>query len=128
MGGINIAHILTQLPTNMQTAKLVLQPMNNITQVRTTLNRLNKKIIRDEIIFDKNKYYHIIVAVSGKQKLTIDQIRCGAITEDYRSDDYQRWLNYKINKVRTIVNGVDPQNPKYSELCEYLNALCKCKF
>lgn len=128
MGGLNITHILTELPQDMQNAKLVLQPMNNITQVRMALNKLGKKIIRDEIVFDKNKYYHIIVAISGKQKLTLNQIRCGAITEDYRSADYQRWLNYKINKVRTIVSGVSPDNPRYDELCDYLNALCKCKF
>ena len=128
MGGINISHILSALPDCAKDAKLILQPMNNITQVRTALNKLGKKIIRDEIIFDKNKYYHIIVAVNGEQTLTLNQIRCGVVTEDYRSADYQRWLNKKLEKVRTIIAGVSPDNPRYEELCDYYDALCKCKF
>ncbi len=128
MGGINISNILNAMPKLSQDARLILQPMNNITLVRKTLNSLNKTIIRDEIIFDKNKYYHIIVAQNGKQKLTKQQIRCGAVTEDYRSDDYQRWLELKVKKVQAIINVISPKNEKYPELNEYLNDLNKCKF
>ena len=128
MGGINISNILNAMPKLSQDARLVLQPMNNITLVRKTLNSLNKTIIRDEIVFDKNKYYHIIVAKNGKQKLTKQQIRCGAVTEDYRSADYQRWLELKVKKVQAIINAISKDNEKYPELNEYLNDLNKCKF
>jgi len=128
MGGINISHILAGLTPAQKQARLVLQPMNNITQVRVALGQLGKKIIRDEIVFDKNKYYHIIVAVDGGQKLSLNQIRCGAVIEDYRSPDYQRWLTLKINKVRNIISCISPDNDRYAEFCDYLDALCKCKF
>ena len=128
MGGINISNILKAMPKSSDNARLILQPMNNITMVRKTLNNLNKAIIRDEIIFDKNKYYHIIVAQNGKQKLTKQQVRCGAVTEDYRSADYQKWLDLKIKKVESIINGIPKDNEKYPEFIEYLNDLKKCKF
>ena len=92
------------------------------------LNKLGFKITRDEIIYDTKKYYHIICAKQGKQTLTKDQIRCGAVVEDYRSKEYQKWLQQKIAKVTNIVSGVSPQNEKYAELCEYLQALKKCVF
>lgn len=128
MGGINISQILENMPQNCKNAKFVLQPMNNITVVRKTLNKLGFRIVRDEIIFDNKKYYHILCAKQGKQKLTLDQIRCGAVLEDYRSKDYQKWLQQKIAKVTNIISGVNPQNEKYAELCEYLSALKKCVF
>lgn len=128
MGGQTICNILENLPQHLKHARLVLQPMNNPTFVRKTLNKLGKRLTRDEIVFDKNKYYHILCAEEGKQVLSQHQIRCGAITEDYRSADYQKWLGLKIAKVTKILEGIDPQNPRYSEMSDYLQSLKKCIF
>ena len=128
MGGINISQILENMAPSLKKASFILQPMNNITVLRKTLNKLGMKINRDEIIFDKKKYYHIICASEGNQKLTLQQIRCGAVTEDYRTEEYQKWLKQKIEKVEKIVAGVSPTNEKYAELIDYLNSLKKCVF
>ncbi len=128
MGGLNISQILENMDKKHKKAHFVLQPMNNITFLRKTLNKLGFKITRDEIIFDNKKYYHIICAQEGQQTLSLDQIRCGAIVEDYRTDDYQKWLQKKIVKVKNIINAVNPKNEKYPELCDYLNSLEKCVF
>ena len=128
MGGLNISQILENMPKKHQKAKFVLQPMNNITFVRKTLNKLGFKITRDEVVFDNKKYYHIICAQQGTQKLSKQQIRCGAIVEDYRTDEYQKWLQQKILKVKNIISNVSPQNEKYPELCDYLDSLEKCVF
>lgn len=128
MGGMNISQILENMPPQFKKSSFILQPMNNITVVRKTLNKLGFKITRDEIVYDTKKYYHILCAKQGAQKLTKDQIRCGAVVEDYRSKEYQKWLQQKIKKVTNIISGVSPQNEKYAELCEYLQALKKCVF
>ena len=128
MGGINISNILLNMPKQFFKSKFVLQPMNNPTILRKTLNKLGFKIVRDEIVFDNKKYYHIICAIEGEQKLSIDQIRCGAVVEDYRTGEYQKWLQQKISKVEKIISSVNPQNEKYPELCDYLNSLKKCVF
>lgn len=128
MGGINISNILQSMPKHLKNASFVLQPMNNVTLVRKTLNKLGFKITRDEIVFDNKKYYHILCATLGKQKLSLDQIRCGAVVEDYRTEEYQKWLQQKILKVKKIISGVSPQNEKYPELCDYLKSLEKSVF
>lgn len=128
MGGRNICDILENAPKHLLSAYFVLQPMNNITYVRRTLNQLGMCITHDEIVFDKNKYYHIICAQRGKQVLTLNQIRCGAVVEDYRSADYQRWLQLKIAKVSNILEHINSDSLRYIEMTEYLQSLKKCIF
>ena len=50
MGGINISQILENMAPSLKKANFILQPMNNITVLRKTLNKLGMKINRDEII------------------------------------------------------------------------------
>lgn len=74
MGGNTILHILDGkiLP------RIIISPQNDVYKVRETLTEGAYKIIEDKVVFDKGKFYDIIVLVPGRQTLNELQKTFGA--------------------------------------------------
>ncbi len=120
MGGNEIVNILSHFFEQNDTRPiLVLQPMRDYGKVRKFLNLAGYKIIIDRIIFDK-KYYLLLKAVVGEQKLGAQELAFGAIKDSYGEIDYQRWLDEKIAKTEFILAKMSKKEAKYKNLVQFL--------
>ena len=119
MGGNEIVNILSHFFEQNDTRPiLVLQPMRDYEKVRKFLNLAGYKIIVDRIIFDK-KYYLLLKAVVGEQKLGAQELAFGAIKDSYGEIDYQRWLDEKIAKTEFILAKMSKKEAKYKNLVQF---------
>lgn len=112
MGGSTIIHILEHMPASCKKARLILQPMNNIMNLRTFLAKMGYTFERDMIVNDDGRFYHVMVVVSGKCNLDETQVYCGAVPSDYTSNDYIEWLKHTIHKMQDIVEDMPSANPR----------------
>ena len=127
MGGGTIVSILDNMSEDCKSARLILQPMNELRDVRLALCRLGYKITRDLIVRDEDKYYHILVASIGTQELTETQIYCGAVAADYASQDYQDWLAYTIQSMQNIVKDMPENNERRAKFLRAIDILKSVK-
>ena len=112
MGGSTIMHILEHIPSSCKSARLILQPMNNIMNLRIFLAKIGYTFERDMVITDDGRFYHLMVVVPGKCTLTETQIHCGAVPSDYHTGNYLEWLKHTIHKMQDIVEYMPTANPR----------------
>lgn len=112
MGGSTIMHILEHMPKSCKSARLILQPMNNIMNLRLFLAQIGYKFERDMITQEDGRYYHLMSVVPGKCTLDETQMHCGAVPSDYDTPDYHAWLNHTIAKMQDIVDSMPIANPR----------------
>ena len=68
MGGITISNILQDIKKYPNVKKIILSPNSDFALTRKTLNKLGFMINKEEIIFEKGKYYLISEYIKGKEK------------------------------------------------------------
>lgn len=92
MGAYNALHILDYkpLPNN-----ILLSVNNNLDILRKTMNKKGYKIKEEKIVYEKNKYYDLILYEKGQEKLSKMQIKYG------KSNDLA-YLNYLYNTQKKI--------------------------
>lgn len=112
MGGKEIVHIL-QNPLSKKIDHFVLQPMNELVFLRSFLNQNGFVILKDFIKKDKQKFYHIITASFGTQKLSLQKIKWGA--KPHKNDDFFEWLSQKQQKIEQILQKLPPKSPKKTQ-------------
>lgn len=112
MGGSTIMHIIEHMPKSCKSARLILQPMNNIMNLRVFLAKSGYTFERDMIVQDDGRFYHIMSLVPGKCTLDELAIHCGAVVSDYTTTDYQAWLKHTIHKMQDIVDSMPTANPR----------------
>ena len=112
MGGSTIMHILEHMPECCKSARLILQPMNNIMNLRIFLAKIGYTFERDLITIDDGRFYHFMVVTPGKCTLSETQIHCGAVASDYNQPDYIQWLKHTIHKMQDIVEYMPNANPR----------------
>ncbi len=100
MGGENVIHILQQgfLPPT-----LILQPMKNTNKLREFLNINGYLLQKDFVFFAEDKYYDLLVAVKGKEKLTKQQIEYGKDNILNPQADFLNYLSLQIQKKQKIL-------------------------
>ena len=132
MGGKEIEKMFEVNTDLLQSAKvLVLQPMRGVVCVRRWLNKNGFKIVRDLVVKDKRKYYHVIKAKPGKRDLSEQQILFGADKDAWQEPDYQAWLVVLEHKELQKANEVEkaPERAREQLLkeinknLEYINML-----
>ncbi|NLK21436.1 MAG: SAM-dependent methyltransferase [Epulopiscium sp.] len=69
MGGMLIIDILNQNPRVVETTKrIILQPQLDQKELRKYLHRIHFKIIHEDIIWEENKYYWVIISEPGNEQ------------------------------------------------------------
>lgn len=93
MGAHTITDILSKaakLPKS-----LIIQSNNNLAYLRTFLNAFEYKIVKEQVIYEKKKYYVIIRYEKGKENLSKEEIEFG---KNYNLN----YLNYLLYKYQEI--------------------------
>ena len=132
MGGREICNILNGGKSLLVQAQvLVLQPMRDVSKVRKALSTHNFKIVRDIVVQDKTKYYHILKAVHGCEALSEKQLEFGADAGEYVTVAFQSWLLMREQKVLGVLNkstGATKINNKLiADNRQLLKCICELK-
>ncbi|MBE7043178.1 MAG: SAM-dependent methyltransferase [Ruminococcaceae bacterium] len=72
MGGILISEILTQGKEKINDATLVLQPMTAVKELREYLCNYGFSILKEDMVFQEEKLYHVLVAKKGEENQEYD--------------------------------------------------------
>ena len=116
MGGELIKDILNNGLDKIRNKKLILEPNNNQDIVRRFLNDNNFKIIDEYALYDANKYYEIIVAISGDEKLTDFEINYGPILLKKKE---KAFIDFYINKrdfMKNVINSINNEEIKKEKI------------
>lgn len=105
MGGYLVHDILQldlELVKTMKT--LILQPQNNIPEIRRYLHRIGFRIKQEKFLEEEGKYYNIIVAVPGREEYntTVDY-EYGKYLLEEGSSLYREWLQHKSKGYTEII-------------------------
>lgn len=120
MGGKEIVHILENFKPKNQT-HFVLQPMKELVLLRKFLSENGFKILKDFVIQEKGKFYHMLTAKLGSQKLSPSKQKWGA--KPNCSEAYFCWLNQKQQKIENILKNMPKNNPKQEHFLRCLKEI-----
>ncbi|HHW56974.1 MAG TPA: SAM-dependent methyltransferase [Clostridia bacterium] len=118
MGGILIAKILEEGKNIAKTVKrLVLQPMRDSDYLRKYLIENGYKICDEDLVKENQKYYEIIIAEQGRQKVKKDiYYEIGERLIEKNHPLLKEFLQHKINKLTKILNKLSEMNEKRKKL------------
>jgi len=95
MGGREIIKIIKQDQKLIN--HYILSPQQNTPFLREKLNEFGYKIVNDFIVLDNTKFYDIIEAIKGAQKLKEPELEWGISNLKNPSKDFLLYLDKKIN-------------------------------
>ena len=103
MGGTLICDIINDsIEKFKKIKKIILCPNRNIDKVRVFLNDNGFKIIDEDIVFEDDKYYEILVINLGNQKLSEKEIFFGKFLLEKNEKVFQnKWKEY-YDKIKNI--------------------------
>ncbi|MCM1043552.1 MAG: class I SAM-dependent methyltransferase [Corallococcus sp.] len=114
MGGLEIISILSSAKTLPQ--RLVLQPMRNQVDLRAYL--CDNYYIQSDCKFRDGKFYDLIVAQKGSDKLSKQQMLFGKTNLERITEEFTEYLTAEKHKYESIVKCSRSQQPS-----EYLAAI-----
>ena len=112
MGAELIIQILEKTLNNAKNLKrLILSPNNDYYILRQYLN--NKfNIVDEEVIYDKNHYYEVIVVELGNSNYSDKELYFGPILLKTRTKEFIDKLNKDLSTLKNIVDGITNDNKK----------------
>lgn len=116
MGGILMTEILDKdLKLRDSVVRYILQPMVGVKELREYLFSNNFKLIEEDLVFEDEKYYEIMVVEKGiepsKEEIYFD-ISDGLIKKEHPL--LKDYINFKINKNNIILNNLKSSRSKES--------------
>lgn len=127
LGGIQIAEIIANsIEIAKSSKKLILQPMQKTNILRRELNNMGFEIFDEEIIYEDERYFEIILAKFSNK---IDK---GLKGEDFyfskkliekKSKTYLSYLEEKKTYLKSIISSFDPNSIRSKKRSEELNNL-----
>ncbi|SJZ71779.1 tRNA (adenine(22)-N(1))-methyltransferase [Selenihalanaerobacter shriftii] len=106
MGGITISEILSanqQITDSIN--RFILQPMNASAALRDWLINNKFKIIDEDLVKERNRYYEVIVAETGEEIIHDDFIlEIGPRLKEKKPESYVEFLNTKMKNWQHILN------------------------
>lgn len=115
MGG-HLIHdiILDNLEKINQTKQLILQPMNNVSLVRKTLEKSGRLIVKEKLVKEGKRFYQIIVSIPGEMAITRkDDYVLGYRPARENTSCFFDFVLLAIEKQRAIIQQLlDKNTPK----------------
>lgn len=110
MGGILISKILDRdFEKASQAEKLILQPMQQVDYLRKFLYDKGFKILDEKIVFEDNKFFHIIVAnyKAIKEEYRDIDLKVSKLLRNRKDKDLIEFLKYLINYNIFIIENIE---------------------
>ncbi|MDK8282086.1 MAG: class I SAM-dependent methyltransferase [Peptoniphilus lacrimalis] len=110
MGGILISKILDRdFEKARQAEKLILQPMQQLDYLRKFLYDKGFKILDEKIVFEDNKFFHIIVAnyKAIKEEYRDIDLKVSKLLRNRKDKDLIEFLKYLINYNIFIIENIE---------------------
>ena len=99
IAGMGCSTILNILQNKKCPSKLIISSHNELARLRYNLNKLNFKIEKEKIIYEKGHYYSIMLCHKGYQKLNYQKRHWGL-------DNNQEYYLYLFNKNKELIKKV----------------------
>lgn len=115
MGGYLIIDILSQAKEVVKgVKKLILQPQQDIEQVRRFLHQQGFKIETEDFTKDDDKYYVVIVAVPGVESYTeAYEYDYGKCLIEKKLPFFKEWMVQKQEKLNEIYNHISDKQSEH---------------
>ena len=110
MGGILISKILDRdFEKARQAEKLILQPMQQVDYLRKFLYDKGFKILDEKIVFEDNKFFHIIVAnyKAIKEEYRDIDLKVSKLLRNRKDKDLIEFLKYLIDYNIFIIENIE---------------------
>ena len=115
LGGIQIAEIiLNSIEISKSAKKLILQPMQKTNILRRELNNMGFEIIDEEIIFEDDRYFEIIIAKFNAKKKSLDELDFYFSKSLINKKDkvYLAYLSERKVELEKILNKINKFNKR----------------
>lgn len=115
LGGIQIAEIiLNSIEISKSAKKLILQPMQKTNILRRELNNMGFEIIDEEIIFEDERYFEIIIAKFNGKKKSLDELDFYFSKSLINKKDkvYLAYLSERKVELEKILNKINKDNKR----------------
>ena len=128
LGGIQIAEIiLNSIEISKSAKKLILQPMQKTNILRRELNNMGFEIIDEEIIFEDDRYFEIIIAKFNGKKKSLDELDFYFSKSLINKKDkvYLAYLSERKFELEKILNKINKDNKRSNKRRDELINLLK---
>ena len=115
LGGIQIAEIIfNSIEISRSAKKLILQPMQKTNILRRELNNMGFEIIDEEIIFEDDRYFEIIIAKFNGKKKSLDELDFYFSKSLINKKDkvYLAYLSERKVELEKILNKINKDNKR----------------
>ena len=115
LGGIQIAEIiLNSIEISKSAKKLILQPMQKTNILRRELNNMGFEIIDEEIIFEDERYFEIIIVKFNGKKKSLDELDFyfSNILINKKDKVYLAYLSERKVELEKILNKINKFNKR----------------
>ena len=127
LGGIQIAEIIANsIDITKSSRKLILQPMQKTNILRRELNNMGFEIFDEEIIYEDDRYFEIILAKFSNYKnksLEEEDFYFSKKLIEKKDETYLEYLKEKKDYLTTIIRSFDPDSPRSKKRSQELNSL-----
>lgn len=118
MGAFTISDII--LKSNKRYKKIITISNTDNDYLRYKMTNFGYSISCEKIIYDKGKYYNIIVFGNGKQNYSEKELMIGV--NIIKNDTYYNYHNYLLNKYKKILLNSNYRNEKVKLMIDYLES------
>lgn len=128
LGGIQIAEIiLNSIEISKSAKKLILQPMQKTNILRRELNNMGFEIIDEEIIFEDDRYFEIIIVKFNGKKKSLDELDFyfSNILINKKDKVYLAYLSERKFELEKILNKINKDNKRSNKRRDELINLLK---
>lgn len=128
LGGIQIAEIiLNSIEISKSAKKLILQPMQKTNILRRELNNMGFEIIYEEIIFEDDRYFEIIIVKFNGKKKSLDELDFyfSNILINKKDKVYLAYLSERKFELTKILNKINKDNKRSNKRRDELINLLK---
>ncbi len=105
MGGLLISSILKEGFDKIKSAKLILQPMSSVSDMRHELLSSGFCITDEAMVREDRRFYNIVCAKIGKPDLDYDT-DIGSILIEKRDKSTRLWLEAQISELERILSHI----------------------
>ncbi|VYU13020.1 SAM-dependent methyltransferase [Peptoniphilus gorbachii] len=128
LGGIQISEIiLNSIEISKSAKKLILQPMQKSNILRRELNNMGFEIIDEEIIFEDDRYFEIIIVKFNGKKKSLNELDFyfSNILINKKDKVYLSYLSERKFELEKILNKINKDNKRSNKRRDELINLLK---